>query len=65
MASYYVTDNGPSSTVTDTASGQIVFVGSYEQAIAQAAELNRQASGFYNSNTTVRPTPLEIGRAHV
>lgn len=52
---YYVTDNGADSTVTDSGSGVIVFTGAYERAVGQSAELNRQASEYYNQDTTVQP----------
>jgi hypothetical protein len=50
---YVVTDNGAKSTVTDSINGEIVFTGPYLRAVSQAAELNRQASDYYNQKTTV------------
>ena len=50
---YIVTDLGNKSTVTDTINNEIVFTGPYLRAESQAAELNRQASAFYNQKTTV------------
>jgi hypothetical protein len=52
-ARFYVTDLRGESTVTDRVTGQVVFTGPYSRALSQAAELNRQASGFYNPATTV------------
>lgn len=50
---FRVIDQGADSVVIDEVTGQIVFTGPYVRALSQAAELNRQASGFYNSATTV------------
>jgi len=50
---FRVIDQGADSIVIDEVTGQIVFSGTYIQALSQAAELNRQASGFYNPATTV------------
>jgi hypothetical protein len=59
MANYYVTDNGNNSTVTNATTGEIVFVGTYAQALSQAAELNRQSdSALYNQATTVTPPAI-------
>lgn len=50
---YFVTNLGNESTVTDTLSGEIVFIGPYLRAVSQADELNRQSLAFYNQATTV------------
>ena len=51
---YYVTNNGANSTVTETKTGAIVYAGSYDSAVSQSAELNRQSSDAYNQTTSVK-----------
>jgi len=50
---YYVAPGGEDSQVIDSLTGTVVFTGPYDRAVSQAAELNRQASKYYNQATTV------------
>lgn len=60
MATYYATDDGENSTVTESTTGQIVFQGSYDRAVTQAEELNRQNNGMYSADTIVKPRAVDV-----
>lgn len=62
-SSYVVTPNGDNSIVVNNLTGEVVFTGSYQRAVTQAEELNRQSSGMYNPATTATSTPVPFSQS--